>query len=413
MNPSRPRPSVLELFDPLSRDTHSPESDKENILPDSGFDYDFLPPVAVKHPSPVRLTRRLVEVGDVTVDSSVLERGDAGERSGLQEDDDDDDDDTTDTVTVVLPPTPRTPLGDVTFDRERTPMRSKMYRRNLPGASVAAAAGSKPASSASDGCPVLINAVNTTVGPSLDATAATPSVVISCPDESPSSDSDALSTSLATLALATPTGSLIGDTTLAFPTPSPSEASTSLVVPRPQAPPPMAQLDPDTSSAEADADLHASFALHMSLDAAETSFDLLNDKISFLAHNEESYYFDGGLESILDLEQENANESGWFPYCGDVILWIDVLQTQILYPLDWILLSESPSILHELCPLPWWYFRRLSVQSSSILHLPRNPLKPQSSHHPLPYSCLRLLDKFRLSLSCQQVLPSLPLSSRH
>ncbi|KAJ7170130.1 hypothetical protein C8R46DRAFT_1217726 [Mycena filopes] len=62
---NRPRPSVLALFDPLTaRDAHSPDSDKENTLPDS----DFFAQTHVQYYSPVRLTRRLVEVGDVTVE---------------------------------------------------------------------------------------------------------------------------------------------------------------------------------------------------------------------------------------------------------------------------------------------------------------------------------------------------------
>ncbi|KAJ7017478.1 hypothetical protein C8F04DRAFT_1279343 [Mycena alexandri] len=80
---NRPRPSVLQLFDPLTtRDAHSPDSDKENTLPD----FDFFPQTWVQHPSPVRLTRRLVEVGDVTVDAAEDNENAAGE----EEDDEND-----------------------------------------------------------------------------------------------------------------------------------------------------------------------------------------------------------------------------------------------------------------------------------------------------------------------------------
>jgi hypothetical protein len=283
---NRPRPSVLQLFDPLStRDVHSPDSDKENSLPD-----DFFLQIHVKHPSPVRLTRRLVEVGDITVD----DRADHSDSDGEGGDEEEDEDDT---IGPYPAPTPRTPLGEVTFDREVTPMRSKMYRRK---ANISPRVTSNPAPD-DYAFASVINAVNAS------AFHAPPSVVISSPDESPSSsngDSDILSTSIATLSLATPTGSLIADTTLAFPTPS--EASTSLL-PIAQPPSSMTSCSEDYSST----DPHSSFALHMDTNPAETSFDLLNDKISFLGHSdEESYYMEGGLVSIL--EEEDVTEAGGF-----------------------------------------------------------------------------------------------------
>ncbi|KAJ6504367.1 hypothetical protein DFH09DRAFT_1289419 [Mycena vulgaris] len=293
---NRPRPSVLQLFDPLStRDAHSPESDKENSLPDS----DFFPhwQTHVKHLSPVRLTRRLVEVGDVTVDLDGVGDGD-----GLQDGDgaEEDEDDENDTIGLPAPATPRTPLGDVTFDRERTPMRSKMYRRK-PNVSPVVP------NPARDDC-AFASVVDTTNASdaTLDSNGA-PSVVIFSPDDSPSSSNgDALSTFLATPALVTPTGSLIADTTLAFPTPS--EASTSLIVPNSQPSPlPSASFNPDRSSA----DLHSSFAWHMDMNSAESSFDLLNDKISFLGHSDEdSYYVEGGLGPVSEQEDSNGSDAG-------------------------------------------------------------------------------------------------------
>ncbi|KAJ7109962.1 hypothetical protein C8R44DRAFT_801036 [Mycena epipterygia] len=311
---NRPRPSVLQLFDPLSsRDAPSPESDKENSLPDF-----FLQPY-VKHPSPVRLTRRLVEVGDVTVDFGGAE--DAGEgRDGKEEDDDEEgnEEDENDTIRRRHPPSPRTPLVDVTFDRDQTPMRSKMYRRK-PDTSVVTASNPIPDEYAA--MPVVdMDAVDVS---EVGGAHVAPVVVICSPDDSPASSNghtDALSTSFATLSLATPTGSLIADTTLAFPTPSeastslafrvptPSEASTSLLVPNTLAraqPPPAFSVSLDQSSA----DMHASFALHMNMNGAETSFDLLNDQISFFGQgDEESFEMEGGLG--LFSEQEDASESG-------------------------------------------------------------------------------------------------------
>lgn len=295
MNRNHPRPSILQLFDPLSsRDTHSPESDKENTLPDS----DFFPQTYVKHPSPVRLTRRLVEVGDVTVVELEVTAGDGDDLDEEAEEDGEED-------TVGPRPlfTPRTPLGDVTFDRERTPMRSKMYRRkaNPP---VATVLDDVPGDYAFASVMTAVNAPGTTFGGSK----VTPSVVISSAEESPSSsigDADTLSTSLATLSLPTPTGSLIADTTIAFPTPS--EASASLLVPVAQGPPPTASMvsfDMDRSSA----DLQSSFVLHMNMSSAETSFDLLNDKISFFGPgDEESFDMGGALGSV---SEEGGKENG-------------------------------------------------------------------------------------------------------
>ncbi|KAJ7161325.1 hypothetical protein C8R43DRAFT_992404 [Mycena crocata] len=294
----RPRPSILQLFDPLSRDTtQSPDSDKENTLPDS----DLFLQIHVKHPSPVRLTRRLVEVGDVTVE---FQDSGGDDDEGVEKNDNDgveeDEDDENDTIGFHPPPSPRTPLGDVTFDRERTPMRSKMYRRKLD---ISPTAGSNPPPE-NYAFASVINAVNAS-GATFGGSVINPTVVICSPDDSPSSgDTDALSTSLATLSLATPTGSLIADTTMAFPTPS---EGTSLLVPIVQAPRSMVSLDLDRSSA----DLQSSFALHMEMNS-ETSFDLLNDRISFFGQcDEESFeMMQGELGPVS--AAENCKESDSF-----------------------------------------------------------------------------------------------------
>ncbi|KAJ7926035.1 hypothetical protein B0H13DRAFT_1110338 [Mycena leptocephala] len=285
---NRPRPSILQLFDPLStRDAHSPDSDKENSFPDS----DFFPQTHAQHTIPVRLTRRLVEVGDVTVDIE----GD--DKDGDEEDEEDEND----TIGLYPPPSPRTPLGDVTFDRERTPMRCKTYRRKAKAGEMAVS------NLAPDNYPFasVMNAVNAS-GATFSGSRATPSVVICPPEEtypSPNSDTDTLSTSLATLSLATPTGSLIADTTMAFPTPS--EASTSFLIPVAQAPPAsIASFNLDQSSS----DLQTSFALHMNVNSDE-SFDLLNDQISFLGQSDEES-FDMGRELGSISEQEEIDETG-------------------------------------------------------------------------------------------------------
>ncbi|KAF8215945.1 hypothetical protein K438DRAFT_1799773 [Mycena galopus ATCC 62051] len=240
---SRPRPSILQLFDPLS--AQPADCDKENSSPFP----DFFAPTYVQRSSPVRLTRRLVEVGDVTVEVGEVDEEDEGESE--------DEEDENVTIGPHPPPSPRTPLADVTFDRERTPMRSKTYRRK---ANAGESAVSNPPS---------------------DACGSQES------DSSPNGNADTLSTSLATLSLATPTGSLIADTTMAFPTPS--------------------RLRRLLSSSSAVNGI-SSFALHMNMNC-ETSFDLLNDRISFLGHGDEES-FDMGRVLVPISEQEDLEEPG-------------------------------------------------------------------------------------------------------
>ncbi|KAF7337463.1 J domain-containing protein [Mycena sanguinolenta] len=149
----------------------------------------------------------------------------------------------------------------------------------------------------------FLDAVDATVRGSYAA----PAVVICPPEESdssPNGNTDTLSTSLATLSLANPTGSLMADTTMAFPTPSDSEAWPSLLVPAVHPPHTMASFNPDCSSA----DLHSSFALQMNT-SCETSFDLLNDKISFLETGYEES-FDMGRDLVPIPEKQDLEEAG-------------------------------------------------------------------------------------------------------
>ncbi|KAJ7193359.1 hypothetical protein GGX14DRAFT_589276 [Mycena pura] len=271
MNANGPRPSILQLFDPLSsRDTHSPDSDKENAAPVySGF----FPKPLYQHPSHagVRLTRRLVDVGDVTVQlDDVAECADEGRDE--YEGGNDSEDDTVRQRLPSLPPSPRTPLGDVTSDRERTPVRSKDSGRHVCAGETAA-----PKSAAS-------------------STSAAPCVFIHAPDDEHENSQPAVGADALSTCLATPTGSLIADTILAFPTPSEASLSPSpsllSLPPPPSAPVPQTLLS--TSSINACADLHTSFALHMDTHSDEASFDLLNDKISFLGYEGDEESFDMG-----------------------------------------------------------------------------------------------------------------------
>ncbi|GLB35966.1 hypothetical protein LshimejAT787_0302540 [Lyophyllum shimeji] len=306
MHATRPRSSILHLFDPLaspaqSRDTPSPDSDKENSCP--AFAEAFFDP-AIKHSSPVVLKRRLVDVGDVTVDdpSTLAMLTEEEELDGSMCVDDND--------TLTLPPFPtvtparagvsqvegrtptnstvRTPLGELALDQDITPVaRTKVYRRQPPLPSVITPASDDSSLSS------VVDTVN-----SSGASFAGPASVKSSlnyhelinedhapPDtETPQitiSSADELSESLSTLNLATPAGTLVTDISRPFAsTPlcpasevSPVRLSARL---RPNPPDTSAQ-DPNRRSV----DLYASF--HLQLQSEEASFDLLNDKISFFA----------------------------------------------------------------------------------------------------------------------------------
>nr|GAT57454.1 predicted protein [Mycena chlorophos] len=183
-----PRPSILLQFDPLNTADGAPEAD------------DLFP--HPRNPSPIRLTRRLVDVGDVT---AVLDH----------EDDNDE---------------PQDPV-------EHTPK------------------GHKQSCLLGEGTP----RANATLSP--------PSLVVLGADD----DNDTympISAATPSPYIQTPSGSLITETILALPTPSPAP---TLLVPKVSDP-------------------HASFVLHADIEGGNNSFDLLNDKISFLGHvDDESF----------------------------------------------------------------------------------------------------------------------------
>ncbi|KAF7311139.1 J domain-containing protein [Mycena chlorophos] len=186
--PNAPRPSILLQFDPLN--TADGASEADDLFPHP------------RNPSPVRLTRRLVDVGDVTA---------------LLDCEDDNDE-------------PQDPV-------EHTPK------------------GHKQSCLLGEGTP----RANATLSP--------PSLVVLGADD----DNDTyMPISVATPSpyIQTPSGSLITETILALPTPSPAP---SLLVPKVSDP-------------------HASFVLHEDIEGGNNSFDLLNDKISFLGHvDDESF----------------------------------------------------------------------------------------------------------------------------
>jgi hypothetical protein len=309
---NRPRTSILNIFDPLAsppiRDAPSPDSDKENSTP--------------SHPiSPVKLTRRLVDVGDITVqDHPILLL--------LNDDDDElhihDENDLSLSSTTPRPPlkindlssSPRTPLAELPVECDTSPVaRSKTYKRSpLPPST-----HPDPEHVLHSGSAILsvINEVN-----SLGISFASPSPrsrILPLPQDIddlteellPSdtsvpqiivSSADSLRNSVATLNLESSTSTLITDTVRPFDNapPTPPSEDPSQILPR------LRLTLPKSSSHDLNRqsiDLHSSFELH--LKSGETSFDLLNDRVSFFAPGGDAESFFG--DDSFDIEIEEAH----------------------------------------------------------------------------------------------------------
>jgi hypothetical protein len=294
---SKPRNSILNLFDPLA----SPDSDKENSSP-TRFTFFRL----AHHEIPVKLTRRLVDVGDITVQDHELPNNDQNDSF----------------VTATPCPqltidessntSPRTPLAELPLEHDVTPVvRSKTYKRSPLLPSDPDLVISPP-----HGILSVINEVNSS-GMSF-ASPSPRSRLLPLPDEEdltqdnlPSdaiapqiiiSSADSLSNSVATLDLEMPSGSLITDTTRPFdnnpPSPPPEDSFQLLPILRPTS--------PNTSTCEANrhsVDLYSTFQLH--LQSEEASFDLLNDKVSFFASGSDTESFFG--DDSFDMAVEEAN----------------------------------------------------------------------------------------------------------
>ncbi|KAG5647558.1 hypothetical protein DXG03_008911 [Asterophora parasitica] len=351
MHATRPRDSILDLFDPLVsvplRDAPSPDSDKENASPapqivDCSVTEAFFQRT-LKQASPVVLKRRLVDVGDTTVDDPSM-------LAMLTEEDELDDsmcDDENDTLTLppplpkaaATPPksTPRTPLGEISFDRDITPIaRTKVYRRPPPSTLSSDVVIPESFEVSNFGPAASPSTSLASYFPLKSPAPANPSLryddLHSQKDDAPNSPAnnnempqitissiDGLSDSLSTHHLTTPTETLLGDTPRPFTSSfshssdeSPSYLHTGL---RPN--PPSSQ-DPNRRSM----DLYSSF--HLQLQSEEASFDLLNDKISFFTSTigsdsylnamEEDESFDLAVEearlqkAIENIQQEEAQE---------------------------------------------------------------------------------------------------------
>lgn len=350
MTTTRPRHSVLNLFDPLAstsipdRDAPSPDSDKENSSPPVAdcsmtaafFGRSYKPSQSA--PGPPK--RRLIDIGDITVDDASMHMmlTDEEELEELNNDENE-------TLTFFRPAstparpvdkvaepatlstsTPRTPLGELALERDLTPVaRTKMYRRAaLPSSSLVAPEIVISPPRGDSSITSVINTVNssgtsfadfvpTDSNKSLDLIpedfnsgtntinpddSQMPHITISSPDS--------LADSLSTLNLETPTGSLLTDTTHPFgitpPSPSSNTTSSQPHRLRPN-PPKTSSHDPNRRSI----DLYSSFQLQ--LQSEDASFDLLNDKISFLASGSgmDSYMNAMEGDDSFDMDIEEAN----------------------------------------------------------------------------------------------------------
>jgi len=269
----RPRHSVLALFDPLvspKRDAPSPDSDKENSL------------ARTIHPA---FTRRLIDVGDLTTDdpSSLAMLTHEHQLEGADDDDD--------TQSFVLPATPpprfpsspataRTPLGELPVQSHITPVTRTKVAKHPP---VFSRPQSSPGFATST---ATLLASSPPPHPSTDLPPAPPEIIVT---------SFAADESSLTLPI-DPTNDSRPLVTLS-PQPPPSLASTLRLHPKPST------QNPNRCSV----DLHASFQLH--LQSEETSFDLLNDKISFftVANAMDSFLNEMDADDSFDLAIEEAN----------------------------------------------------------------------------------------------------------
>ncbi|KAK7059160.1 hypothetical protein VNI00_001787 [Paramarasmius palmivorus] len=313
---NRPRISILEQFDPLLSEEQEPatptaldsdyeeDSEKENAVPEPGditMTTFFTRVAKPSYPTPKKLTKRLIDVGDTTINETALD---------IPEEEEEEDDDG-ESGSFCLPATPkatavarcndsspRTPLADITLHqrgiasplpRKKTFLCSPEFpKRQL---------GTPPVPSSS--LSFAINSVNTagtSFGRSQSGTAPQDDSHLAIP---PTKADDGLITQARSR---TPeiqiqiseeeedlrrSENLLNKVSAPF-TMSVNEADTSVTS---LLTPPIPRSNPVNLSADRRSlDLHASFQLH--LQSPESSFDLLNDKISFLdGHSREMNSF--------------------------------------------------------------------------------------------------------------------------
>ena len=296
MEISRPRPSILSLFDPLSSELDratSSDSDKENDT------YDFFKPAGTpKHiyVSSRTLKCRLVDVGDITVehpDMNALLYDELEQEISYIVDDDENDTLTFRDMAKAATPkwtsrqatilempkvsSPRTPLSEISLKDELTPLaRKKPYKRQLVPTS------SNRSESACLLFPPYISSGSSSSRP--PSYTEVPEVRVN--DESLPQTSSSPANSLADSPESTPAEMLVTRT-----------LQSSLLAPAPcSAQPRTRHLSPPSPPDNANrysVDLKTSFQIHFP--SHDATFDLLKDQIPFFGSGNE---FDSYLNSL-------------------------------------------------------------------------------------------------------------------
>ena len=314
MEISRPRPSILSLFDPLSSELDGAsysDSDKENDTSDF-----FKPAGTLKHIYvPTRtLKRRLVDVGDITVEqpdmNSLLSDELEQEISYIVDDDENDTLTFRDMAKAATPKwssrhatvletskvsSPRTPLSEISLKDELTPLaRKKPYKRQLvpstPKGSESARLvfPSSISSGSSSSCPPSYTdvpevRVNDEAVPQSTSISAN-----SLGDSSKSFVPYTLNQSMPAETLVT--GTL--PSSLVVPAPCPAQPRTRHLSP----------MSPADNANRYSVDLQTSFQIHFP--SHDTTFDLLKDKISFFGSGNEFDTFLNNLEGDSSLDED-------------------------------------------------------------------------------------------------------------
>ncbi|KAL0071746.1 hypothetical protein AAF712_000668 [Marasmius tenuissimus] len=324
---NRPRLSILKQFDPLISEEKEPAtptaldsdhedgsdfSDKENAIPAAGeisMCTFFTKGCKTAYPTPIKLTKRLIDVGDVTINGE-----DNGPDCDSEEGDADDENGgefylpmTPKPRSMIKSPisTPRTPLADITTeDVSPLPRQKKSFQSHYSPQIVHKSLESPPLLPHSS-LSFVINAVNSTgaafgksqasttkpglLVPNNHPSPSTPEIQVYSPEEDLGKSESLLNRVPAPFTMSEIDGDddTSGDNSLlALPIPRASPVNTS-------------SGDPIRQSF----DLHASFQLQFQ--SPESSFDLLNDKISFLeGHSKVLSSF--SLDEDGDHQEENS-----------------------------------------------------------------------------------------------------------
>lgn len=300
MESSRPRPSILLLFDPLSlteldRATSS-DSDKENNFIDTSDSKPSFGTLNHIHVPPCTSKRRLVDIGDITVEhpdmNALLSDELEQEISFIVDDDDNDTLTFRDMAKAATPkwtarhatvletpnlPLLRTPLVEISLKHQLTSLARKKPYKHQPVST--APKGSEPAcltfplsiySNDFSGCPTSSTEV--------------PEVRV---NDEPVAPNLSESSSSRNLNQAMPTETLVTETLpSSLVVPVPSQRRTRHLSPT----------SPADNANRHSVDLQTSFQIHFT--SHDTTFDLLKDKISFFGSRNEVDEFDSFLNNL-------------------------------------------------------------------------------------------------------------------